>query len=339
MSHYKDLTGNAVTPQSSATTAPLSGEPLKSAERKRRQTHPGKNLKEWHEELDPKIIELHRQGMIDDEIAAAVGVSSTTVRKIRYINGLQPNTKSGKPFRGPSIRFNCVHPDCKYSAVNRGEYRCDYLGMTGKSRVLYHRQRGLSEEIVNCQCYESGKRKSQIKPLSVPAKSEPWAATTGRVKKIRKHRREPEIKRELKEMPNRLSPEREAERMELYNAGLTDTKIAKKQGVNTNSIMTWRERRGLPSQSDKEREKKQAVFRKLFEAGFGIAECAKLVGRDKRTLRAWRDEMDLTREPVKSGRPTDEMLREREKVLEELGLWSAEREVKAAAERMARQCT
>ena len=58
---------------------------------------------------------------------------------------------------------DCVHKNCKYRAIgtmnNEYKYRCDYMNITGHSRTLWHRLRGLSTDPAECQCYETGKKK------------------------------------------------------------------------------------------------------------------------------------------------------------------------------------
>lgn len=43
----------------------------------------------------------------------------------------------------------------------------------------------------------------------------------------------------------------DAERMELYNAGLTDGEIAKREFVGKDAIRYWRKSRGLPANAKK----------------------------------------------------------------------------------------
>lgn len=56
----------------------------------------------------------------------------------------------------PKSGCNCKHRDCKYHVSKYNLFLCDYMSVTGKSRLLYHRKNGLSENVEDCQLYESG---------------------------------------------------------------------------------------------------------------------------------------------------------------------------------------
>ena len=54
-------------------------------------------------------------------------------------------------------KCQCRHKDCVYRSRANGENAvgaCDYIGITGHSRLLWHRLRGLSEEVKDCKLYE-----------------------------------------------------------------------------------------------------------------------------------------------------------------------------------------
>lgn len=123
--------------------------------------------------------------------------------------------------------FRCVHPDCKYAAGETEAYRCDYIGQTGHSRLLWHRVRGLSEEIEECRLYEPGKRRAQTQGINLKAYSGSGKiATTGRLKYPRKAKeKEPKITTKLIRK-RELAEARDAERLEMYDQGMTDTQIA-----------------------------------------------------------------------------------------------------------------
>lgn len=64
---------------------------------------------------------------------------------------------------------------------------------------------------------------------------------------IAKWRNNHKLQRNIQEKTKKWCKESFAERMELYNKGLSDGQIAKELGLNTSTIMQWRHRRGLPA--------------------------------------------------------------------------------------------
>lgn len=91
----------------------------------------------------------------------------------------------------------CRHSNCKYRAHNKDDDiswgNCDYCGITGKSRLMWHRTRGLSEDQADCQLYVSGDR-LKMKPETPRIEPrEPDIHTTGKLRfprsKIKEARR------------------------------------------------------------------------------------------------------------------------------------------------------
>ena len=60
--------------------------------------------------------------------------------------------------------------------------KCDYIGITGHSRILWHRLRILSEKPCDCQLYEPGERTGKRKELPATTPKADDVYTTGRVK-------------------------------------------------------------------------------------------------------------------------------------------------------------
>lgn len=287
----------------------------------------------WHAAKEPQIIEQHRQGKSCKEIARETGVGMSTVYTVLQKHGLKANKGGGKcappppPHPAPHC-FRCVHPDCKYAAGDGGAYRCDYIGQTGHSRLLWHRVRGLSEEIEDCRLYEPGKRRVLTQGINLKTYSgNGKIATTGRVKYPRKaKKKEPKITTKLIRK-RELAEARDAERLELYDRGMTDTQIAAALGVGQTAITAWRTSRGLPSQTEKKKAKEEFAFRRLYEAGYSLAECEKLIGRTRTTLAAWRDAAGIA--PQGRGKMTEERRARREQARSELeaaGLIAAKEE-------------
>ena len=78
-----------------------------------------------------RALKLYKNGLVDEQIADALGVSHTTVWRWRKSNGLQPNSQIGK---------NCI--GCRYWRSGSGAYAgfessfCHHLLDTNKRRVV-----------------------------------------------------------------------------------------------------------------------------------------------------------------------------------------------------------
>ena len=258
----------------------------------------------------------------------------STVYTVLQKRGLKANKGGEKcppppaPHPAPHC-FRCVHPDCKYAAGETEAYRCDYIGQTGHSRLLWHRVRGLSEEIEDCRLYEPGKRRVLTQGVNLKTYSgNGKIATTGRLKYPRKAKKKKEPKITTKLIRKReLAEARDTERLEMYDRGMTDTQIAAALGVAQNTVTAWRTSRGLPTQAEKKKAKEEFVFRRLYEAGYSLAECEEIIGRARATLAAWRDAAGIA--PQGREKMTDERRERREQARSELeaaGLIAAKEE-------------
>lgn len=338
MSHYAKMKKAACGTSADGREDPRKGEKdikdsiAQALDKDKRNFKNGGNAR-WHAAKEPQIIEQHRQGKSCKEIAAATGVGMSAVYTVLQKRGLKANKGGEKctppPAPHPAPRcFHCVHPDCKYAARETQEYRCDYIGQTGHSRLLWHRVRGLSEEIEDCRLYEPGKRRVLTQGVNLKTYSgDGKVATTGRLKYPRKaKKKEPKITTKLIRK-RELAEARDAERLELYDRGMTDTQIAAALGVAQNTVTAWRTSRGLPSQTEKKKAKEEFVFRRLYEAGYSLAECEKLIGRARATLAAWRDAAGIA--PQGREKITEERRARREQARSELeatGLIAAKEE-------------
>lgn len=338
MSHYAKMKKAACGTSADGREDPRKGEKdikdsiAQGLDKDKRNFKNGGNAK-WHAAKEPQILEGHRQGKGCKEIAQAAGVGMSTVYTVLQKHGLKANKGGGKctppppPHPAPHC-FHCVHPDCKYAAGETEAYRCDYIGQTGHSRLLWHRVRGLSEETEDCRLYEPGKRRVQTQGINLKAYSGSGKiATTGRLKYPRKaKKKEPKITTKLIRK-RELAEARDAERLEMYDRGMTDTQIAAALGVGQNTITAWRTSRGLPSQAEKKKAKEEFAFRRLYEAGYSLAECEEIIGRSRATLAAWRDAAGIA--PQGRGKMTDERRERREQArgeLEAAGLIAAKEE-------------
>lgn len=282
----------------------------------------GRKNKEWHARTEEQVVKLHGEGKTDGEIAAATGASKPTVQRMRRDNGLLPNAKESREYKPKKtdkaayLQFRCRHTDCKYVCEAGSAYRCDYMGITNHSRILWHRKRGLSEEIEDCQLYEKGKRLQQVQGINLKEQMSHYASTTGRLKYPRKAKaKEPKITTVLIRKKE-AEAARDALRLELYDKGMTDAEIAKEAGVSAQAIANWRTGRGLPTQGERKRKREEAAFLRLYEAGYSLVACEEIIGRNRATLAAWRDAAGLP--PHEKETPTEEQRQRMETVRLEL---------------------
>ncbi len=109
------------------------------------------------EELDPKILEAYREGLSDRQIAERVGCPNSHVSHVRRRAGLEAHIV------GRSVNVNgklidmrrCKQKKCPYwIREEHSQYGCDYIGKTGKSRIKWHRDRGLPDDPAECKIHE-----------------------------------------------------------------------------------------------------------------------------------------------------------------------------------------
>ena len=84
--------------------------------------------------------------------------------------------------------LRCRHRNCIYRAHKPGTQgweNCDYLSITGKSRLSWHRERGLSEDPSDCQLFKQGKRLKRKRESPLPVPRSDGIKTTGRQKYAR----------------------------------------------------------------------------------------------------------------------------------------------------------
>lgn len=98
-----------------------------------------------------------------------------------------------------------------------------------------------------------------------------------------------------------LPPDKEKERLDLYNRGMSDAEIAKRVYVEKNVIQRWRTRRGLPPNAPKGFQKgnkygcmsrlseiKENKRRDLLKRGLNDSQIARIVGVENSTISQWR---------------------------------------------------
>lgn len=109
---------------------------------------------------DPQILELHAQGWGTRRICDKLDVSDNHVRYVLKREGLTPNIdtepreKRVGLFTDPT--YACRRRDCRYCAAKGSVNGCDYIGIENRSRINWHRKRGLSDDPADCQLYQKG---------------------------------------------------------------------------------------------------------------------------------------------------------------------------------------
>ena len=95
------------------------------------------------------------------------------------------------------------------------------------------------------------------------------------------------------------SPEQHAERLRLYNLGLSDVDIGKRVGCSKDRIFYWRKLHGLPAHFDPRKERQRFGRRRdkerlpFYRLGWTDAAIARAVGADRNTVRRWRESRGL----------------------------------------------
>lgn len=94
-----------------------------------------------------------------------------------------------------------------------------------------------------------------------------------------------------------VTPEQHAQRLALYETGLSDVKIAKRMGLGTNAIQYWRQKFNLPphvlfSLVPFSREQR-AERRRLHALGYSDSRIAREVGVRHSTVTKWRERRHL----------------------------------------------
>lgn len=98
---------------------------------------------------------------------------------------LQEDAEDRMPDKQGKKDIGCKHEDCRYRATYTTlsyDGRCDYIGITGHSRILWHRRRKLSEKPCDCRLYEPGKRVGKRKELPATTPKADDVYTTGKLK-------------------------------------------------------------------------------------------------------------------------------------------------------------
>ena len=157
--------------------------------------------------------------------------------------------------------WRCRHPDCKYHTEKGAHNGCDYMSITGHSRI-----KGLSEEEAwPCNCKQYKPRDGKERPA---AGEKPWHAACLRLHEAGRTAREigtalnmcpTTIRAFLKRMG--LKPNRNDMKifdwelaMQLYLAGAPDRAIARGIGCSTASVRQWRnEKELIPNASEEKR--------------------------------------------------------------------------------------
>ena len=164
--------------------------------------------------------------------------------------------------------WRCRHPDCEYHARKGEPNGCDYLTITGHSRI-----KGLSEEEAwPCNCKKYKPRDGKARP-AVGEREKPWHAACLRLHEAGRTTREigdalnmcpTTIRAFLKRMG--LKPNRNDMKnldwelaMRLYLAGAPDRAIAREIGCSGAAVCRWRKKQGLVPNASEEKWGRETI--------------------------------------------------------------------------------
>lgn len=181
-------------------------------------------------------------------------------------------------------RKSCMRP-CKYRGSAERGGGCEYLCMTGKSRLkaVYDTlgvERLSAEQLrkepllrpENCPVFEKrqrGQASRRQPPVLLPG---------SQVRKPKKHRKA--HNRGVYSFDTGIA-------LRLYRGGLNDNQIARELGVKRANIFWWRKVNGLPSLWEPERMPGETI-QKLFAEGRTNEEIARAIGKSTRAVKNWR---------------------------------------------------
>ena len=153
----------------------------------------------------------------------------------------------------------CNRRDCKYwkSPASGIEHTCDYMMLTGHSRIAQIKDRKIRGDFARCPVFEKGQRQKQrnIEPDTRPVRYD-W--TLGR---------------------------------KLYKEGASDREIGDALGCDKKTVRQWRARHHLPSKKPIRFD--WDLGRKLYDAGALDREIAEVLGCAHKTVEWWRRENGL----------------------------------------------
>ena len=104
-------------------------------------------------------------------------------------------------------------------------------------------------------------------------------------------------------------------RLRLYREGKNDGEIAAELGVGYQVINKWRRSNKLSDQREVRKKKQEELYVILHDAGWSIRDCAKILHVGENKIKQFQAELGL---PCLPYRPTAEMCRHREEVLQQL---------------------
>lgn len=209
----------------------------------------------------------------------------------------------------------CKHPDCEYRSPCQNEEmaRCNYMIVTGHSRLLWHRKRGLPTEPSECQLYDPGERELLTKEKAViilPSRNDTF--TTGYVKNRQRKDKEPPPSVLLdKELVTAFGKH--------YESGMPDSQISIATGVDVRTVHKWRKATGLPEQWERNREEAKEKWRELYDCGIKIKVIAAVLHVKLETISEWREAAGLPKRDLRF-RATKEMLEKQKEVKKKYGI-------------------
>lgn len=160
---------------------------------------------------------------------------------------------------------------CKYRGS--GECGCDYLGMTGRARILV--SPGVGEE---CTAFAPMTGEPERKRAQMTIRP-----NAGERREAQEARGRERVFRQMKAM---------------YEEGMSDRAIAAELHVSPTSVKRWRGREGLSvnnhgSIPDKVQAERKAAAKELWARGGSDSDIAQALGVSPRTVAKWRYDMGL----------------------------------------------
>lgn len=191
---------------------------------------------------------------------------------------------------------------------------CDYLLLTGKSRIVQGYTKGVQPGH-RCPAYETqtaklAEKKAKKKVLSIEQE------------RLRLAQREIQRKRaaDLRAAQQRQIEERNGKMLELYQAGKLDGEIGKAVGYSARTVAKWRQRRHLPSHASPKNivSENEGKMIYLYDAGYSDGAIARVIGCSASVPQKWRKQTNRpANRPVRQAGSQSQLTRAKPNVLDD----------------------
>lgn len=193
-------------------------------------------------------------------------------------------------------RKSCTRP-CKYHSCPERGGGCDYLGMTGKSRLkaVYDT---LGVERLSADRLQ---REPLLRPKNCPVyEKRPRGFVKQGPKNICLRGSRPKTADKPRKAHNKgVYSFDTVQAMRLYQEGLNDVQIAERVGARRSNIYWWRKVNGLKANFQVHMQTfSEEEARRLYEAGLSDSKIGQALGVTTQSIYKWRKRRDL---PTKQG--------------------------------------